>query len=79
MKKIILLLLLVTCLYSCGDGYDSEKCYVGVQKVYPQSTIFIIPCHSFRFIVIAADSSVHYVETMGNGTEITVDILIKKL
>lgn len=78
MKKIALLLLIIT-LSACGDGFDGEKCYMSVQKSYPNSTIFRIPEHSYRFIVVTADSSIHYIETYGSGTEITVDILIKKL
>ena len=74
-----MILLLVISSASCGDGYDGVKCYESVQKTYPNSTIFRVPTSNYRFIVVGADSSVHYVETLGSGVQITVDLLIKKI
>ena len=74
-----LYILLATCLYSCA-GEDEYGCYKSVQEEFPNAIDISSPIgERYRFVVIDADSTVYYVETMNqNDTEVTQTELIYK-
>lgn len=80
LKEKICYALLVICLASCA-GNDEYGCYKSVQEEFPNAIVIKQPIgEKWRFIVIDADSSVYYVETMSsNNVKITQKELIYKL
>tara|TARA_R110002020_G_scaffold242484_1_gene455847 strand:+ start:496 stop:753 length:258 start_codon:yes stop_codon:yes gene_type:complete len=70
--------LLATCLASCGN--DEYGCYESVQEEFPNAITIKRPIgEKWSFVVIDADSSVYYVETMNNlDTKLTQKELIHK-
>jgi len=71
--------LLSTFLISCA-GYDEYSCYENVQEEFPNAIAIKSPIgEKYSFIVIDADSSVYYIETMNKSdTKLTQKELIHK-
>lgn len=74
-----LYLILVTTLFtSCG--FDEYDCFKSVEEEFPNAIEIKSPVgEDYRFIVMDADSSIYYIETMNNhNTDITQKELLFK-
>lgn len=80
MKQTIIALLFTLCFVGCDDNdTDTGMCMQGVKIHYVNNkSVFLLPGHSFKFIVVDSNGAVLYVETMGKWNEITKELVIEK-
>jgi hypothetical protein len=71
------ILLLAAGLSSCGDSFNSDKCWQQVQTTFPKSTVWKMPDKNYAFIVVDSCGAVYYVKTMNDKTtEVTSKVTI---